>query len=284
MKLGSRSLRSLIAVSLMALMLVPATLSAGERQKRMKPKAFNPADETVEMFEAIEADQIEVKLIPKDSTQSRVLVKNKTDKPLNVKLPEAFAGMPVAAQFGGGGGGFGGGGFGGGGFGGGPGGGGGGGGFGGGPRGGGGGGGGSQSIGGGMGGMGGGMFNIPAEAVGDVKVATVCLEHGKKEPNARMTYEIRPIESFTDKEEVKVLCQMLGEGEIPQRSAQAAAWHLSNDMSWQDLASEKIERANGAVQSYFNPREVQLGMQIVNEVKNRIEKQSSQPTESLSER
>ena len=53
----------------------------------------------------MEKGQIAVKLIPKDSTQCRVLIENKTDKPLTVKLPETFAGVPVLAQRAGGGGG-----------------------------------------------------------------------------------------------------------------------------------------------------------------------------------
>ena len=44
---------------------------------------------------------------------------------------------------------------------------------------------------------GGGLFNVPAEKVGKIKVVTVCLEHGKIEPNSRVVYELRPIESFT---------------------------------------------------------------------------------------
>ena len=286
MKWEARSRRSLITVSLVACLLVPATLFAAERQKRMKPKEYNPADKTVEMFEAIKANQIEVKLIPKDATTSRVLVKNKTDQPLNIQMPEAFVGVPVVTkQFGGGGFGRGGGrgGMGG-------------------RRGGGRGnwggggrsnrGGSNQSFGGGFGGrgmMGGmGMFNIPAEAVGDVKVAAVCLEHGKQDPNSRVPYEIKPIESFTDKKEVKALCQMLGNGEIDQRVAQAAAWHLSNDMSWEDLAAETIRRANNMSRPFFLPQELQQAMEVVKEAKKRVKtsesSKSSQPTESLSER
>ena len=49
--------------------------------------------------------------------------------------------------------------------------------------------------GGGMGGGGGGgFFNIPAEKVGQFKVQTVCLEHGKKDPRPAIPYEIKPIE------------------------------------------------------------------------------------------
>jgi len=78
---------------------VPTLLAAGERSHARRDTAA-PADEVVEMFSGIEKGQIEVQLIPKDSTQCNVLVKNKTDKPLSIKLPEAFAGVPVLAQLG----------------------------------------------------------------------------------------------------------------------------------------------------------------------------------------
>ena len=55
------------------------------------------------MFAAIESKDIDVKLIPKDDKESRVIIKNNTRKPLTVKLPDAFAGVPVLAQARGGG-------------------------------------------------------------------------------------------------------------------------------------------------------------------------------------
>lgn len=204
-----------------------------------------PADDdavkprTVEMFAAMKAKEIEVKFIPKDSKSATVLVTNKTDKPLTVKMPEAFASVPVLAQLGGGMGGGGGGvQAGGGGFGGG--------------------------MGGGMGGMGGGggFFNVAPDKVGKIKVATVCLEHGKKEPRPRTPIEIRPLDSWTDKAEVVELCKMLGRGQIDQRSAQAAAWHLQNEMSWQELASKQIKHVNGVREPYFAPFEISRAMQI----------------------
>ena len=231
--------------ALAAVALVPSWASAADRATRV-----GPPEMTVELFSAMEQGQIEVKLIPKDSTESRLLVKNKTDKLLRIQLPEAFAGVAVLAQFGGGG--QGGGGFGGGG-------------------GGLGGGGGGQSTGGGFGGGGGGlggggggggMFNVRPEKVGQLKVTTVCLEHGKPEPRPAMKYEIKPIEQHTDRTEVHELCRMLGQGMIPQRVAQAAAWHLANDMSWQELAAKQIRFANGLRRPYFSPREIQAGMQV----------------------
>lgn len=247
------------------LVLLTTTVWAADRHARLtKTGSYNPADPTVEMFEAIEKGDISVKLIPKDSTQCRILIENKTDKPLNVKLPKTFAGVPALAQFGGGGGG---------------------------RRGGGGGGmGGGQSMGGGMGGGGmggggmggggmgggGGMFNVPPEKVGQFKVTTVCLEHGKDEPRAAIPYEIKPLESVTTKSGVQELCQSLGYAQLDQRSAQAAVWHLNNDMSWQELAAKRLRSANGTSRPYFTPAEIQGGMRIAITAKNVAEKRRAQ--------
>jgi hypothetical protein len=228
--------------SAIAAMLIPALLVAADG-RAPKSGGSDANQETVEMFSAMENRQIAVKLIPKDSTLCHILIENKTDKPLTVKLPETFAGVPVLAQVAGAGGG----------------------------RAGGssyGGGGGSQSMGGGMGGggMGGGgmgMFNVPPEKVGKFNVTTVCLEHGKGEPNERIPYEIKPLESVTSRPAVVELCRTLGTGQINQRAAQAAAWFLNNDMTWQELAAKRYKHANGTMgESYFSPEQIQTGMQL----------------------
>jgi len=250
MTLNVRNWRLLCLVSVTVLFLATTLVAAERRGRPTKIGQYDPAAETVEMFAAIEKGDIAVKLIPKDSTQSQVLIENKTDRPLNVKLPEAFAGVPVLAQ-----GGFGGQGAGGGGSGhshnnsnnns------------------------GNQGMGGGMGGMGGmgggmGGFNVPPEKVGKFKVPTVCLDHGKAEPRAAIPYTIKPIESYTSKPGVRELCEMLGTGKLSQRAAQVAAWHLNNNMSWQELAAKRLRHANGTSQPYFSPAEIQAGMQIAN--------------------
>ena len=175
-----------------AAMLIPALLIAAEG-RTPKSGGSDANQETVEMFSAMENGQIAVKLIPKDSTLCHILIENKTDKPLTVKLPETFAGVPVLAQAAAGGG----------------------------TRTGGTstGGGGAQSTGGGMGGggMGGGgmgMFNVPPEKVGKFNVATVCLDHGKGEPNERIPYEIKPLENVTNKPAVVELCRTLARAKL----------------------------------------------------------------------
>ncbi len=235
----------------LAMLALGPTLAA-ERSAKLKPGQYNPAHASVEMFQAMEQGQIEVKIIPKDSTEANVLFKNKTDKPLNVQLPEAFAALPVLAQFGGGGGqgGFGGGGQGGGG---------------GGNQGGGGGFGGGGGQGGGQGGGGGGnFFNVAPEKVGEVKVALVCLEHGKKEPRAAIPYEIVPITKFTSDPAVHEMLKLFAQGRIDQRSAQAAAWHLASKMSWQELAAKQVIRATGRRYPWFAKEELQRALALVN--------------------
>ena len=121
---------------------------------------------------------------------------------------------------------------------------------------------------GGMGGMGGmgmggmGMMNIPPEKVGKRQVAMVCLEHGKKDPRPGIPYVIKPIDQFTDRPQVQELCRMLGNGQVSQRAAQVAAWHLNNDMSWQELEAKYIKRGQ-LFYRYFSPAELQGGVQAV---------------------
>ncbi|MCH5375443.1 MAG: hypothetical protein JJ992_15845, partial [Planctomycetes bacterium] len=128
--------------------------------------------------------------------------------------------------------------------------------------------------GGGMGGMGmGGMFNVAPGKVGKIKVATVCLEHGKPDPNPRVAYEIRPIDSFTENAKVAEVCKMLGRGEVTQNIAQAAAWHLTDGLSWQELAfKDRVKLSNGYTEKYFAPQEIAMAMRVVGEAERRAEK------------
>ncbi|MCE5269207.1 MAG: hypothetical protein LLG00_15125 [Planctomycetaceae bacterium] len=225
-----------------AIALLLATVAYADGPARSaKAKKADWQAQTVEMFAAIKSGDIAVKVIPKDSTQCTVMVENKTDKPLTVKLPDAFAASPVLAQAmpgagagrgssnrngsgsnrqG------------------------------------------SQSTGGGMGGMGGGMFNVGPEKVGKLVVPTVCLEHGKPSPRPSIPYEIKTIESVTTKAGVRELCEMVGTGNVDQHAAQAAAWHLNNNMTWQELAAKRIRHANGRTEPYFTQAEIQAAMQI----------------------
>jgi len=60
---------------------------------------------SVDLFEAVHDGKIEVKLVVKNGEEARIITRNKTEQPLTIEIPEAFAAVPVLAQNQGGGGG-----------------------------------------------------------------------------------------------------------------------------------------------------------------------------------
>ncbi len=246
--------------------LLVASSSALAAERR--PANSKPASEPIEMFEGMKSGKLDVKFIPQSSRQARVMIENKTDRPLSVKLPDAFAAKPVLAQLGGGGaggrgggstqsmgGGMGGGGMGGGGMGGGM---------------------------GGMGGCGGGFFNVPPEKVGKLKVECVCLEHGKDEHRAAIPYEITPLDEVSTEPRLKQVLKLLSSGKSSQRVAQIAAWHVANGMSWEELANKTIEPIGGAPEPYFSQEEMHSAMALVSTATHLAEKVGPiEKTESL---
>ncbi|MCA9203130.1 MAG: hypothetical protein KDA59_08795, partial [Planctomycetales bacterium] len=130
-----------------------------------------------------------------------------------------------------------------------------------------------------MGGMGGGMFNVAPEKVGKMKVATVCLDHGKKDPNPRTVYKMIPLESYTNNAEVAEVCRMLGNGKISQNIAQAATWHLANGLSWQELAvKDRVRLSNGYFEKWFSPIELRVAVNVASYAAESAKKQPATPS------
>ena len=230
-----------------------------------KPLTKEPL-KTVDLFEGMASGDLEVTVIAKDAKEGTLTVKNKLDKPLTIKLPEAFAAVPVLAQ---------------------------------GRRNGGGGaaglnagvgmggmGGMNQGMGGGMmgggmmgggmmgGGMGGGgMFSVAPEKMAKGNITLVCLDHGLKDPNPKVPYKLIPIEAYAKNAEVTEVVKMLVRGELDQHSAQAAAWHLQNGLSWEELTNKiGAKHINGSVEMYFSAANLQRAMAATNVAKERAEK------------
>lgn len=258
---------------------------------------------TVELFDAMKSGDVEVRVVAKDPTKGNVLIRNTTKKRLSIKLPEAFATIPVAAQFGPAGGlpsrGFPGGGFPGGGF----------------PGGGAGfpggvglngglnngmQGGANQALGAGFqqgqnalnGGNGRGMgingfpglFKVEPEKVGKLKMTSVCLEHGKPNPNSRIKYELLPLDTVVSDAVTREAVAMLARGEVDQQSAQAAAWHLANGLSWKELEKKVAARhINGRVQLLFTRDQIARAKQIVEEAGKRASQQQESRSDSLAQ-
>src|SRR5271156_5690788 len=77
----------------------PVAMAADTASKTVLVTAKTPA---VDLFKGMKSGQLEVRAIPKNSAEIRVFVRNKTDEPLRVKLPEAFGAVHILAQLGGG--------------------------------------------------------------------------------------------------------------------------------------------------------------------------------------
>ncbi len=254
-----------MAVATLALPWFPAL---GQAENKSKEKAPAEAVEAIDLFEAVKQGKVETKFVAHNANRGNLLVKNLTNQPLNVRVPDAFGAVHVLGQFGGGMGGMGGGmgGMGGGGMGGGM---------------GGMGGGGGQTMGGGgmggggggmgMGGMGGGMFRVAPEKTHKIVSNTVCLEFGKPDPNSIMTYNIVPIESVAKDPRVVELCRMLSRGEIPTNVAQAAAWRLIDGLSWEKLASlDRVRSQYSGTIKYFNMQELQYANTLIVQIEKRV--------------
>jgi hypothetical protein len=247
-----------------AIVAIPVAVFAASPVSKTVDKETGPA---VGLFEAMASGDIEVTVVAKDAKEGMLTVKNKANKPLTIKLPEAFAAVPVLAQRGGARGGAGGmGGMGGGmgGMGGMQG-------MGGGMMGGGMGGMGGGMMGGGMGG--GGMFSVAPEKVAKGAITLVCLDHGLKDPNPHVPYKLIPLESYAKNAEVTEVVKMLARGELDQHSAQAAAWHLQNGLTWEELTNKiGAKHLNGSVEPYFNAVNLQRALAASQAAKERAEK------------
>lgn len=214
----------ILSVGLMLTALASVS-QAGKVIPAQKPVKDVP---TVGLFELIEAEQVDVKLVHKNEASGNLLIENQSNKPLNFQMPEAFVGVHVLNQdffqnngnnsnpFGN-----------------------------------------QSSQGSGQGGQttgggasnsgqsGGPVFSVPPGKVARVLVRSVCLEHGRPTPASRMEYRIFPVERFSKDPALFELLTGVADGKHSQKVAQAAAWHLASDKSWKQLTAMKFRRLGG---------------------------------------
>jgi hypothetical protein len=94
-------------------------------------------------------------------------------------------------------------------------------------------------------------------------VATLCLEHGKPDPNPRMKYRVVRLSEVNAAPEIAELCKAVARGDVPQNTAQAAAWHIANGLTWEELTSKPrmISEYTG-IEYYFNRVEIQNALRV----------------------
>ena len=126
------------------------------------------------------------------------------------------------------------------------------------------------------------MFRVEPDKTHKLKVPCVCLEHGKTDPNPRMKYKLVPIEQVNDDPKVIQLCAMLGAGQVPQNTAQAAAWHLANGLSWEELmVKNRVESKYTGNVRFFNLVELQNAFQLSTVlIRQHVESEAEEPESS----
>jgi hypothetical protein len=229
-------------------------LRRGAKKKKWSPTAkqltLDPKAPHVGLFDGISDGKLTVKVVAKDQFGGTIYVENPSKQPITVELPESFVTLPVLRQIGGGGGR--------------------------GPGGGGAAGGGAQAGGGGFGGGGmggggggfgggggGGMFSIPPEHTAKVPFHSVCLEHGKADPDPTTLYKLVPVSEYTKDEQLTALIALIARNAIDPQVAQAAAWHLSSKLSWDDLAAKQSTEIGSTDQPYFTSQTLFQAQQLI---------------------
>jgi len=248
------SLRSFLRGAALAL-LVSAVTTTLHAAFPIAPEA-KPGYDEVDLFAAIERGEIIATVHVRNAEQLNLALENKTDRKLAVRLPDAFAAVPVHAQFqpgnfqnfnqnnnnaG------------------------------------------NQGVGlpggplnqgpnqGINGGNGNGIFNnpgifhVPPGKIVRAKRPCVCLEHGKDDPQPRIDYELRPIEQVIDDPQVAAMLSLLAMG-AKQRVVQLAVWHRANGVSWDDLAAKRIDRLRGPDAPQYTSAEIETAQTLVKEI------------------
>jgi len=209
--------------------------------------------EAGELFDALQAGSVEAKVVARDPHHVRVFLKNTSKQPISVRLPEVLAARPILAQQnffnpqqgGNGFAGFGN----------------------------------SSSstqqapqavagpMGSANGNRGGTIFSIPPESVREVKIDSVCLEHGKPDPRSAVPYELVKLDEVCKEPAVEALLTRYGQGGIDRDIVQAAAWNLANGLAWTELENMTEPVALNAVKPVYTSQQLRSARQLTDEAK-----------------
>jgi anti-sigma factor ChrR (cupin superfamily) len=93
---------------------------------------------------------------------------------------------------------------------------------------------------------------------------SVCLEHGKPEPTPSSRYKLVPVEQVSQDPVLYELLTVVGTGKVDSQAAQAAAWHLTDKMSFQQLAAKAMTHLGGLPPTpYFSQAQLQGAQQLL---------------------
>jgi len=100
------------------------------------------------------------------------------------------------------------------------------------------------------------FFSIPPQRRVRLEFNSVCLNHGLKTPSRMNRYHLVSVDEYTQNEQLKELLSWVATGKVPQKTAQAATWHLTDPMRYQELVPKKEYPLGGAVTNFFSRRDL----------------------------
>ncbi|MBM83089.1 MAG: hypothetical protein CMJ78_21215 [Planctomycetaceae bacterium] len=110
-----------------------------------------------------------------------------------------------------------------------------------------------------------GLFSVSPQQVLKLPVTSVCLEFGRPTPRSNMSYLIVSVEDYTRGNVVlQELIPLFAKAKVDQRSAQTAAWHVANGLSWSKLSRLQPAGFNGLPsRDSFKRKELETAKELV---------------------
>jgi hypothetical protein len=103
---------------------------------------------------------------------------------------------------------------------------------------------------------------LPPGKMLQAQIPCFCLEFGKPDPESRVPYVICPLDELNNRPAVsEVLRQFVPQG-INQYVAQLAIWHLATDVPWQMLSQVQFPRVRGSRGHRVTPQELLSARQL----------------------
>jgi hypothetical protein len=120
-----------------------------------------------------------------------------------------------------------------------------------------------------------GFFSVPPKATVQVKLQTVCLDHGKPDPRPKMRYVLLRFQDYSKDKKLQHLIESFDPQKTDREAVQAAAWHLSNGMTWKALMAKK--RLNGIrAVPYFTRQQIDQALEFVDQAMKFVEQSDEQ--------
>jgi hypothetical protein len=98
----------------------------------------------------------------------------------------------------------------------------------------------------------------------------------------KSNYTLVPVTHFSNDPTLRELLELVGTGRVDPQAAQAAAWHLTDNLSFEQLAAKSVTSLAGTPPTPYFSREQLLGASsLLNAAQRRAEEEGPSPVEPM---